>query len=1156
MKRLIAILSCVALCCGLLGGCAGTPTEEPPKQYTPTGNGTGLLTSVKVVPATEKIKREDDPQIYSESVEISCAQNEYESAQIIVNAKEKIDDLYVTVSDLKSGSNTVSSQNISVYWEHYIFFKQKDIQNPNVTGLTEGYYPDALVPLNLRREKKESQVEKGQNQGIWITVKTEENTPAGNYAGKITLFADGKEEKTQIDFNLEVYDFALPKANHGQTAFAIWDLGAPTANMLHLGYGDDADFETISENYYEFLLDYRISPTWISNQSMLSFEERMQSYLTNLEREEVASLALPYTLTAADVNFENFEKVLTRLADYVLAKQKPELIDKTYAYFTVIDEPASADSYAKVKKHCKSFQDVVKKVAAEKFSANDQSVYREKFEDLRLLVTTHYAEDKVKAGIVNGEGTNENDGSGIDTWCPTFDWFDSEEYRGFMEVRKEAGDHVWFYGCVLPRAPYPNLHIPDLLLPQRVLPWMQFEYGVEGQLYWCVNNYGIYSDEEHKYVGRDVWTDGMSWKDAGGDGMIVYPGAKYGLKSPIPTIRLDNLRAGQEDYEWLYLLRTLYEEAGEPCGVDFNGYVSNLYKQLYQGTQSRNDSAVYAAVKKELADLIVLAKKGVFVYASTDQNNACKVQVASQTAPSSVTLNGKAMTQSGGKYEGTFSVSGSALAADVEITLDGKVYRVSRFTGGRYEQIEGFENENVLPRVSVTEGNYTVSKSLAQGKNGTALKISCGAAARTGTFRVTLNGSYDFTRSEKLIADLYNDSDAAHTVKIVFRDSNRKTAVAYEAYLLPKQWNHVDTLLRNGDLRNIDLANVQDIYFTISVKEGEKAFSLLFDNLAFTELGGASEEEPTEPNAVAKWSFGTTQDFTFAQYKGDADVDGMKVVSSTDCANGKALKVTVGANSMVSFLAGDNRADGAKFLKMRVYSERGGNYALKVQEMNGNWEQLLGNDGAMFTLKRGWNEYRLEFTRTLDCALNNFVFISKDNVASEFLVDSFIFTETAEGTLESSELANMPAGNTVAVWNMGTTEGFTFEGRSYPTDTAVADMQGATGGKAAKVVIGAETDSYAGFLCNDNVAFGATKMKLRIYAEQAATVMLKVDYYGGGWTQLLGDDGKEIALQAGWNEYELTLSEKVNYKFNQFVFRAKDQTQSVEFYLDTVTFEL
>ena len=82
--------------------------------------------------------------------------------------------------------------------------------------------------------------------------------------------------------------------------------------------------------------------------------------------------------------------------------------------------------------------------------------------------------------------------------------------------------------------------------------------------------------------------------------------------------------------------------------------------------------------------------------------------------------------------------------------------------------------------------------------------------------------------------------------------------------------------------------------------------------------------------------------------------------------------------------------------------------------MNGNWEQLLGNDGAMFTLKRGWNEYRLEFTRTLDCALNNFVFISKDNVASEFLVDSFIFTETAEGTLESSELANMPAGNTVA----------------------------------------------------------------------------------------------------------------------------------------------
>ena len=1150
MKKTLAIFASIVMGCGVLAGCASTPTNQKPEEYVPTGSGSGLATTVKVVPATEKYKREDEPQTFSQSVNIACAQNEYESAQLIVKANSDIKDLYVTVSDLKSGNDTVSSTNITVYWEHYIFFKQKDIQNSDITGLTEGYYPDALVPLNLRREKQEAQIQQGKNQGVWISVKTDENTPAGNYTGKITLFADGVEEKTQVDFNLEVYDFALPKANHSQTAFAIWDAGAPTTNMLHLGYGENADFSKISENYYEFLLDYRISATWIPNMNMLSFNERMDSYLKNLEREEVASLALPYTLIGSDVNFDAFKNVLSKLADYVLEKRKPELLDKTFAYFTVIDEPATPESYAKVKKHCKGFQDAVKSVASEKFSGSDKSVYREKFEDLRCIVTTHYEEEKVTSGIVNGEGSNENDGSGIDTWCPTFNWFDSEEYRSIMDARKEAGDHVWWYGCVLPRAPYANLHVPDFLLPQRVLPWMQFEYGVEGQLYWCVNNYGIYSDKEQRYVERDVWTDGMSWKDAGGDGQITYPGAKYGLDSPIPTIRLDNLRAAQEDYEYLYLLKSLYDEAGEPCGVDFNGYVSNLYRQLYQGMQSRNDSAVYEAVKRELASLIVAAKNGVFVYSSVSGDNTCSVKVVCNSAQT-VTLNGKTLTGSGGVYTGAFSVTGTVQNAEIVVTTANKTVEVNRFTGGRFVKIEGFESESVLPRVSVSGKGLTLDKSLASGKDGKALKISCGEVAKNGTFSVTLNGSYDLTNAEKIVADLYNDSSVARTIRIIFRDANKKQAVAYEAYMQPKAWNHVDALLHNANLRNVDLSNIQDIYFTVSVKSGESAFSLLFDNLSYTERGGDSLEEPTDPNTVAKWSFGTTQGFTFAHYKGDGDIDSMKVVENASCANGKALKVTVGVNSEVSFLAGENRADGAKYLKMRVYSERGGNYALKVQEMNGAWAQLLGENGTAFTLKRGWNEYRLEFTRKLYCALNNFVFASKDNTASEFLIDYISFTETAEGSLEKSEIADTPAGNQIAEWKMSVTDGFTFEKRSYPTDIEIVNREGATDGKAAKIVLTTDADSYASFLCNDNAAFGATKMKLRIYAEQATSVTLWVDTYGGGWVKLLGEDGADIALKQGWNEYELTFSQAVNYKFNQFLFRSEG---AVTFYLDTVVF--
>ena len=59
---------------------------------------------------------------------------------------------------------------------------------------------------------------------------------------------------------------------------------------------------------------------------------------------------------------------------------------------------------------------------------------------------------------------------------------------------------------------------------------------------------------------------------------------------------------------------------------------------------------------------------------------------------------------------------------------------------------------------------------------------------------------------------------------------------------------------------------------------------------------------------------------------------------------------------------------------------------------------------------------------------------------------------------------------------------------------------------------------------------------------------------GGDWVQLLGSDGASIALQTGWNEYELTFSKAVNYKFNNFVFKALAATDTVEFYIDTVIF--
>ena len=123
---------------------------------------------------------------------------------------------------------------------------------------------------------------------------------------------------------------------------------------------------------------------------------------------------------------------------------------------------------------------------------------------------------------------------------------------------------TWWYVCVHPYDPYPNLNIDMDLSAARVLSWMQYDYDIEGLIYWGTMTYFSTStrfDEiGQKPVNVYEQANGV-FAGANGDGYLVYPGAKYGTDEPIPTMRLMELRDGFEEYEFLYLLENLTEEA-------------------------------------------------------------------------------------------------------------------------------------------------------------------------------------------------------------------------------------------------------------------------------------------------------------------------------------------------------------------------------------------------------------------------------------------------------------------------------------------------------------------------------------------------------------------------------------------------------------------
>jgi hypothetical protein len=145
----------------------------------------------------------------------------------------------------------------------------------------------------------------------------------------------------------------------------------------------------------------------------------------------------------------------------------------------------------------------------------------------------------------------------VDIWCaPTppgyYDMAKGESLRA-------EGRELWWYNCSFPRHPYANWFVQYPAIEARLLMGaMAFKYKTDGHLYWRVDGYanntapiGSSAGPYTSWDPRSMQHSSGKWMD--GDGTVILPGPT----GPIPTIRLENIRDGLEDYEYLAMLRDL-----------------------------------------------------------------------------------------------------------------------------------------------------------------------------------------------------------------------------------------------------------------------------------------------------------------------------------------------------------------------------------------------------------------------------------------------------------------------------------------------------------------------------------------------------------------------------------------------------------------------
>jgi hypothetical protein len=136
----------------------------------------------------------------------------------------------------------------------------------------------------------------------------------------------------------------------------------------------------------------------------------------------------------------------------------------------------------------------------------------------------------------------------IGGWVPLLNHYN---YETAKEARKK-GKQVWWYTCNSPKRPLPNVWVTNSGIENRLLMgFMAFAFASDGFLYYAIDGGSLNPQPAITAGPYTQWTilDGghSHWYQRGPQGAL-------------PSLRLENIRDGLEDYDYLFMARKLMAE--------------------------------------------------------------------------------------------------------------------------------------------------------------------------------------------------------------------------------------------------------------------------------------------------------------------------------------------------------------------------------------------------------------------------------------------------------------------------------------------------------------------------------------------------------------------------------------------------------------------
>ena len=503
-------------------------------------------------PAERKIPpRRRPPETQApDGLVIRTAANEAEGAQLVVSAAEELQNVRVALAgDLVAGEARIPAGAVDIRRVGYVHVTQ-----PTDDSGCRAWWPDPLLP----QEADGCTVAAAASQPFRVRVKPPKGTPKGSYRGLLAVTSSrGRQE---IPLTVEVFGFTLPDAMTCETAFG---LSSGTVFSYH-NLKDVAQKRLVLDKYLRLLAQSHISPydpapldswkvTWKGLKEDprtatpvfdwtawdAAMEKAFNVYHFNTVRLGVSGLGGGTFHARNEPSYMGYPAT-NELYHVLMAKylggieahlRERGWLDKAYVYW--FDEPEPRDY---------------------EFVMNGFRTLKRHAPALRRMLT-----EQPEAELLGGPNL----------WCPLTPHLHTAD----ESKCRAAGDRFWWYVCCGPKAPYVTEFIDHPGVEMRLWSWQTWKEGVQGLLIWATTYWTspcAYPDvPQNPYDDPMSWTSGYStpkgtkrpWGN--GDGRLVYPppAAANGrpaapvLDDPVPTIRLEMLGDGIEDYEYFAMLR-------------------------------------------------------------------------------------------------------------------------------------------------------------------------------------------------------------------------------------------------------------------------------------------------------------------------------------------------------------------------------------------------------------------------------------------------------------------------------------------------------------------------------------------------------------------------------------------------------------------------